>query len=548
MPLSPETTEQVQTMVAMCLKNGDKKRAARFLWPWLVQNEWTDKIWDALEKHPYLAIMGHASAGKTFTSAQWFLLDWWTHPEETALIITAATGGSMNRTVWSDIKTLFNKTSVPMPGILVDSKKMLKYSSTDDKNAVACVAAESDDAQSKVQGIHTKRVRVLVDEADNKYSKSIWMALSNLGASGEIKVVALANPSDRLGEFGHNCEPKNGWGSINPEQDKEWDTKTGWHALRLDALDSPNIVAGVDLYPFLMTNGGVKSIREKKGENSPDWWSYVRAWYPPSGTINSIFSPDVIEKSRGSHIWYGKTTPIAACDPAFEGGDDCVLMIGRMGRLADRPKITAVQVDKEIVIKRKDTSKPVSIDFGDQIMGILKNENVKPEHFAIDCTGNALGMSDYITHSLKEKIVAVNFGGSPTDMKITGEDSLRASDRYDRFVSELWYSAREWIKLDLAKISQASRTLEVQLEGRLYELLAASGKIRIETKQKMKERGLGSPDYADTFCLLIHLARLRSGSGLPSLFGEKKKFDPMKKFKAKAFKYQMDYGVKTPED
>lgn len=548
MALPPAMVEKLQTAVFMLLVQGNKKDAARILWPWLIQNELTDKIWERLEKHSYLAIMGHAAASKTFTSAQWFLLDWWSRPQETALIITAATGSSMNRTVWNDIKTLFNKTRVPMPGILIDSKKMIKCIQSDDKNAVACVAAESDDAQSKVQGIHTKYIRVIVDEADNKFSKSIWMALSNLGASGDIKVVALANPSDRLGDFGHNCEPVKGWGSINPEVDDEWPTKTGWHALRLDGLKSPNIVLGEDKYPFLLTNAGVSSIREKKGENSLDWWCYVRAWYPPLGSIQSIFTPDIIEQSRGSHVWYGKTTPIAACDPAFEGGDDCVMMVGKMGRLADRPKITAVQMDKEIIIKRKDTSKPVSIDFGDQIMAIMKNEGVKPENFACDCTGNALGMTDYMTHSLKENILAVNFGGNPTDLKITGEDSQTAKDRYDRFVSELWYSAREWVKLGLAKISNGSRTLEVQLEGRLYDLLPASGKIRIETKMKMKDRGLGSPDFGDCFSLLVFVARTRSGSGLPSLFPQGKRYDPMKRFKNKTFSYSMTYGVKDREE
>lgn len=210
--IPPEVQKRIYVSVMTCLAEDNKKTAARLLWPWLIQNEQTDRIWNCLDKYPYLAIMGHASASKTFTCAAYFLLDWWRNPQETALIITAATIASMNRTIWSDIKMLLSKTSVPMHGILIDSKRIIQHSPQDQKNAICGVAAESDDAQAKIHGIHTKFIRVIVDEADNKLSQSIWFALSNLGASGDIKVVALANPNDRHGEFGRHCEPNDGWG------------------------------------------------------------------------------------------------------------------------------------------------------------------------------------------------------------------------------------------------------------------------------------------------------------------------------------------------
>lgn len=539
----PDIKEILHFSALAFLREGHKKKAARLIWPWMVQNSQTDKIWDALDKYPYLAIMGHASASKTFTCAAWFLLDWWTNSGETALIITSDTIASMNRRVWSDIKTLLLKANVPMHGILIDSKRIIQHSQMDQKNAIAGVAAESDDAQSKIQGIHTKRVRVLIDEADNKLSQSIWGAISNLGASGDMKVVALANPSDRLGEFGRHCEPKSGWSSLNPEIDDEWDSRMGWHVLRLDGLKSPNIVAGTDIYPFLLTNSGLANIREQRGENSPEWWSYVRAWYPPSGAVQAVFPTEIIDKSRKKITWYSTTTPIASCDPAFDGGDTCSLVIGKMGRLMEAPTKTGIEVNKFISIKRKDTDKPISIDFGDQIMAILKNENVEPENFAIDSTGNALGMSDYIQHAWKAKILPVNFGGAPTDMMITTEDTRKASTRFDRFVSELWYVAREWMKLGLLAIPNPPRDLSIQLEGRLYELIPTSGKIRVETKIKMKERGLKSPDEADALMLLVHLARTRSKSGTIGLSEPGKKFDPLHRFKKIQNTYNITYGV-----
>lgn len=533
-----------RTIVYALLRDGRKKDAARLLWPWFIQNEQTEKIWEELEKEPYLCIMGHGSASKTFTCTAWHLLDWWTWPEDTALIVTSDTIPSMQRRVWSDVKTLMSRTKVPMGGLLVDSKRMVLYSQVDHKNAIHGIAAESDDSQSKIQGLHTKRIRVLIDEADNKLSTSIWGAISNLGTSGDIKVTALANPADRTGEFARHCEPVNGWQSVNPEQDYEWKSRMGFKVIRLDGLKSPNIVAKKDIYPFLLTNKGLNDIREKKGENSPEWWAYVRAWYPPEGSIRNIFSTDILERCRTPIPWYTNTVNIAACDPAFEDGDNCIVVFGKMGRMAQDPKKTAVQADDFIRIKRRDMEKEKTYDFGDQIIAHLKARHVKPENFALDCTGNALGLSDYIKTTYGRGVLGVEFGGAPTDNKIIGEDSQKASERYKNFVTELWYGAREWCKLGHVYIPNAPRELVFQLESRLYDLIPSSQLIVVESKRKMKaDRGLESPDYGDAFCILIYLARMRANGFMPSKM-PRSQSDPMARFRKNQSRFNQTYGIK----
>lgn len=531
--------------VATLLRSGDKKGAARLVWPWMVQNEWTDRIWDHLDNHPFLCIMGHGSASKTFTSAAWFLLDWWTYPNETALIITSDTLGSMDRRIWSDVKILWQKAKIHLGGELLESKRIIKSNPIDAKNAISAVAGESDDAQSKIQGIHTKRIRVVIDEADNKYSQSIWAAISNLETSGDVRVVALANPVNKTGEFGRHCEPKEGWASINPESDFEWNSLLGWKVLRLDGLRSPNIVSGEDKFPFLLTNKGVKGIMDKGGDKSPEWWCYVRAWYPPEGSIRTIFSADILPGCRKTQVWYGKTEVVAACDPAFEGGDDCILTIGRMGRLASEPKKTVIQVDSFEKIKRANDKVPITIDFGDQIIAKLKSLGCKPSNFAIDRTGNGRGLADYIAHSWPGEIFPVEFGAKPTNLVITTEDSTTADKRFDRFVSELWYVAREWCRAGLVGINTWPRDLQTQLESRFYELLPSQNKIKVETKTTMKDRGLGSPDYGDSFCLLIHLVRTRSSGFIPGLAHKKdEKLDLLKRFRKNASRLNPTYGVR----
>lgn len=531
------------------LAKNDYRFAAELAWPWFKQNEWSEAIWTAIEKNDRLCIMGHGSASKTFTASIWFLLDWIAYADQTALMLTSATMPSMNVRIWADFKTLWTKSRIDLSSIaqVVDSKHMIRKGIADTKEAVHAIAAESDDSQSKVQGLHTARNRLIIDEADNPYSNSIWNAVTNLATSGHFKCVALANPDDKNSEFGMHCEPTDGWDSINPEVNYEWTSKMGWNVLRLDGLQSPNIIAGYDKYPFLLSNRSVVETRESKGENSRSWWTYIRAWYPPDSLVSNIFSSNIVSKCKKPHVWYTTKQPIAACDPAFEGGDDCILILGYMGRSADNPERTVIEVNEYIKIKRRDTAKEITQDFGDQIHAVLVDRQVEPDHFAMDCSGNAQGLSDHLKTIYGKELHSVNFAGAASSNRITNEDTGPAKERYKTFVTELWYVAREWCRLGLVYLKDPPRDLRIQLEGRRYTLKgkdAKSGRevIMAEPKKDMKARGLTSPDYADAFCLLVHLARKHSLGFVPGTFSDRTP-TKAKKFTKNASIWDANYGV-----
>lgn len=545
--------EKAGVFIRLLAKN-DYKNAARLAWPWFHQNEWSDKIWACLEKHDRLCIMGHGSASKTFTASIWFLLDWIAWADQTALVLTSATIPSMERRIWADFKTLWTKSKIDFNSIaqILDAKRMIRQSVSEGKAAVHAVAAESEDAETKIQGMHMPRNRVIIDEADNPYSSSIWPALVNLGTSGHLKWVALANPMDKNSEFGFHCEPKEGWDSIDPETDYEWESKLGCHVLRLDGLQSPNILAGEDKYPFLLNNASVVRTRETDGTNSPEWWKMIRAFYAPEGLSNNIFPGGLVSRCQKPIVWYGATTPIAACDPAFEGGDSCVLRLGRMGRLAENPERTGVEVNERHTIKRRDMTKTLAFDFADQIVTILKDRNVTPDNFAIDTTGTQGPFADIIEASLGKGVLRTNFGGAASNRKITAEDTGPANERYKNFVTELWYVSREWCRLGLVYFKDLNRDLRIQLESRRYTLKgkhAKSGRevIQAETKLEMKGRGLRSPDDGDAFAILIHLARSKAIGFTPGSYTDETPSKSKKRFTKNASIWTMDYGVPDKE-
>lgn len=544
------TQSEINALFIGILAKGNYKCAAQLAWPWFKQNEWSELIWANIEKHDRLCIMGHGSASKTFTASIWFLLDWICYANETALILTSSTITSMDRRIWADFKILWTKSKVDLSSVaqILDAKRLIRQSITDGKAAVHAIAAESDDAETKIQGLHMPRNRVIVDEADNPYSSSIWPALTNLGTSGHLKAVALANPSDKNSEFGFHCEPKEGWDTIDPEHDFEWESKLGWHVLRLDGLESPNLKCGEDKYPFLLSNKSVIETRDNKGTNSPEWWTMIRAFYPPEGLIHTIFPGGLISKCNKPIIWYGDTIPVAFCDPAFEGGDSCVLCIGRYGRLGSNPERTCIEVSEFIKIKRKDMGQPLAFDYADQIVGYLRDRKVTPSNFGIDTTGTQGPFADIIEKKYGKGINRVVFGHATTNRKVTNEDTGTAKERYKNFVTELWYVAREWCRLGLVYIKNPPRELRIQLESRRYELKgkdSTSGRevIMAEPKTDMKSRGLGSPDEGDSFCGLIHIVRTKSGGFLPGSFSDSTPTKTKSNLTRNATVWTQNYGV-----
>lgn len=510
------------------IKTGKFSIAARMAWPWMKVNPWTTKIFDVLAQYPRVVILGHASAAKTFTSAAWCLLNWWywVHVKdwEMGVIMTGPTIPSMRQRAWGDMKRLFHQTKHPLPGKIVDHRLCIRLNELDDKHTIQVTAGDSR-AESKIRGLHTPKLIVDMDEADNPMNEAAWEALDNLEASGDVQIIAKTNPTDPNTPLGMACEPVRGWGSVNIDSDHEWDSRLGWHVLRLDGLRSPNIVAGRDEYPFLMKNDYVAGKRKDPGERGAAWFTYVRAWFPEEGMVQTVFPRELVNAALANkQKFYGETTKILAFDPAFsEGGDRPVVGIATVGREARDPMKCLLRVDSINILKRRNNTLLAHQDYAMQCADIAIAENIDHNNIVLDNTGAGLACGDILCAKVGPGIMRVGFGGAATvGGRILGEDSRTCDERFDRFVTELWFAGADWMKANLIFFSELLladtemiRALRIDLEARRFTQLPRE-KSRIESKKEMKERNLPSPDIGDMFNLLVLMARRRFAEKLPS--------------------------------
>ncbi len=120
-------------------------------------------------------------------------------------------------------------------------------------------------------------------------------------------------------------------------------------------------------------------------------------------------------------------------------------------------------------------------------------DKYKPDAVCIDA-GNGTGVIDRL-REMNYKVNEVWFGSASSD------------DAYANKRTELWAKVRAW--LDEGCLPNDSEIVD-DLSGPEYGFKGGGDKIILESKEKMKARGLASPDRADALCctFAVKVARL----------------------------------------
>ena len=261
----------------------------KFIW-----NPWSERMLRAACEHGYLGVAGSRSSGKSLTFAVWGVVNFLCAPSETKVIFTSTSLKDSRGRIWGDVEELWQAAAAVMggeanmPGELVSSQGIIRFRANgqqSDKSGLSLIAGEKSkekEAIGKLIGFKANRMFMIADELPELSESLIIAAESNLSANPEFQMVGLGNPNSYYDPFGMFCEPKDGWASVNDEQD-EWATKRGL-CLRFDGERSPNILAGRTIYPWMFTEEKLAEARENMGEVAallpdgqrrmvPDWRS-----------------------------------------------------------------------------------------------------------------------------------------------------------------------------------------------------------------------------------------------------------------------------------
>lgn len=506
---------------------GHLHRAHDLIWPYLrsTYHEWTrDRFKTFCENYKVISLAGGSGTAKSADAARYALLWWWANPENRAVLVFSTTINALLKRIWSYITEYFYKAQGQMPGIVSNSPPpKILFSKKDTKHGIHGAALKEGKGERTLAdliGIHPNEgLLCLVDEATDVVP-AIEDARVNWDSGGvNFQMVVIGNSKSKLDVHGKLSKPKAGWKSINPDHDEKWETEHGV-CLFSDCYKSPAI-----LHPdhpqlrFLITKEKIQAEANRLGVNHPQFWRFVRGFWPPEDITKTVLTISMIEThhAQARAKWLGtEKVTVAALDPAYTSdGDECILRFADVGMTTAGHYAIDFGGSKNIIPLNLDSRSKEPMTY--QIVRLAKAEcekrGVRPEHFGMDCWGFGAGVSDVLEKIWSPEIIRTSAIGMPSDMFVDVDRQTRASEIYDRRVTELWFMVREFM-LAGQIFGLDDETCE-EFCSREYD--DSKRKYRLETKDEYKKRlgkgdgPTGSPDRADAAAIIIEVVRVAFG-------------------------------------
>lgn len=486
---------------------------ARFVREWLQSDVWDtqEKILQSIARRSSkTAVKACHSSGKTYVAALavlWFLARY----DEAIIVTTAPTAKQVEKMLWGDIHSALARSKYPFP---VPTLTELKFGPKRYAMGFTTSVTKQDEGV-KFQGFHAEHMLVILDEAPGIDPK-IWDAIEGARAGGDVRVLALGNPTIASGTF-HEA--------FHTGRDS-------WETFSISAFDTPNlegisltytsavledgkwtekvITLGqgdrdllsltdeeLDTNPrtYLTTRRWVKERWLEWGEGHPLWESRVLGQFPTQAE-DALVSLAWLEAAK-KRTTAGEGTVKAGLDVAGPGEDETSLVIRRGPQILEMKSWASSDPRGEVVAALR----PYKDDL---------------EVVNVDSIGIGWGMYQHLT-DLKFPAKAVNVGESPRD-----------GEKYKNLKAELYWGLR--MRLAAGDMSGLTDERAIgQLAGIRYKQ-NARGQIEIESKDDARKRGVKSPDRAEAVMLAFAETNLVLGF---TEYLKQKAEDMSKKNKAK---------------
>lgn len=416
-----------------------------------------DYLWDgqrrvleATAKHPRVSVRSGHGVGKTFIAA--CITAWWLYARRGIVVTTAPTKEHVEDVLWREVAERFLKSPIKFPGV-----QTLTEHRIDNTWYAVGITAKNADA---FQGRHHPRLLVIVDEAAG-VAEDIHLAVSTLTTGAENTILMIGNPTINVGSFAESFK--------HPDI---------WHPIKLSCLDHPNIIEGREIIPGAVTRQWLDERRRVWGEHHPFWGPRILGEFPQI-SVRGVIPLGWLERAQNeeqqltalSKAELDRIPRIGGLDVARYGDNACVLTIRRGD-----------------AVEEIETWSHVSLmETTGRAVRAIRDKELKV--LVVDAAGLGAGVADRLLE-LHQPIIAYNGGHRAFTPSTFGNRR-----------SELWWHLRsrfEQQRLWLPRHTPV--TLLRDLLAPEYEI-ASSGRLRVETKEQLLNRGIPSPDFADSLVM-----------------------------------------------
>lgn len=426
-------------------------------------DEWQKKVLNDLAEFPKVSVRSGQGVGKTTLEAAsilWFL----TCRPFSKVIATAPTMQQLYDVLWAEVAKWLNNSLI---------KDLLKWTKTkiymvgDEERWFA--TAKTATKPENMQGFHEDHMLFVVDEASG-VADAIMEAILGTLSGYDNKLLMCGNPNKIEGVF-HDSH------TVDREKYK---------CHKVSSYDSKRT-----------NKDNIEMIINKYGIDSDVVRVRIYGEFP-KGSLDSLISLEIVElaterKIDDHQIKNVKTAHIGVDVARF--GDDSTIIFPRLA-------MKALKYEK---YSKQDTMKTTGyvIKMAKELMN--KYPGLSKIIIKVDDTGVGGGVTDRLSEIVEDEklpfeIIPVNNGSSATD------------DYYDNLGTQVWGNVKELLEENMtSSLNGGDPIIELpnnsalikELSTRKFKL-TSRGKIRLESKDDMKKRNVGSPDIADALTLAFY--------------------------------------------
>lgn len=373
------------------------------------------------------------------------------------IVCTAPSSPQLFDSLFAEIKALAKRLPPAVLESLEIKTERIEHRGAPDECFISARTSRAENPEA-LQGVHSQFVILIADEASG-VPDAVFEAAAGSMSGHSAHTILLGNPTRTSGFF--------------------YDTHTRlsntWKTMRVSCVDSPRV-----------SKEYVADMIERYGEDSNAYRVRVLGEFPRKDD-DTLISLELVEAATMRDIKDDKTWPMVWGLDVARFGTDSSALCKRRGK---------VVVDKVKSWKNIDLM---------QLVGAVKAEydaaEDKPVEILVDVIGVGAGVVDRC-RELKMPVRGINVAESPA-----------MGDSFLNLRSELWWKAKAWFENKDCKIPRDDDRLRYELTTPRYQF-STSGKMKLESKEEMKKRGLRSPDFADAFILTFASdATTAAGSG-----------------------------------
>jgi phage terminase large subunit len=439
------------------------------------------EILESIKTQRRTAVKAAHGVGKTFTLALATL--WWLARYPEGIVLTTSPTQRQVRTqLWSEIHRAVEHAKVPYPKLNSTELKL-----RDDNNFAL---GFSTNQAENFQGYHGKHVLIIADEAPGIES-GIWDAVAGTMAGGKVHIVMAGNPTMPAGAFFDAFTKERGL----------------WNCFTISAFDTPNLEGlsleqllrldpaeggplDQNLIPHLVTKRWVRDQYlawwHGMESSSPNWMSRVCAQFPDQAQ-NALVRLVWLERGRQRALSNpSEVSPSAPLVAGVDvGGGEAETVAYVCESKAQHHKIVGLGVWR-------------GEDTRGQVVSFLNQYRSRLSIIRVDAIGVGHNFALHLRdHRFQVELINV---GKPCESK----PNLGDSDPARRFVNlkaAFYSSLADALERDQVDGLTDEETIG-QLASILYEI-DSHGRMKIESKEDARKRGVRSPDRADALMLAL---------------------------------------------